>query len=94
MPGLKEITLDELIADFHPALHDTLREKLADADALVVFENLQLDASECGQTTAVQVGPGKTYTSVESCEGKWLHDLPSQRQYAVSFVRNPVRVPS
>ena len=57
------------------------------AIALVLFVNEQMDSSHCGESQTLCVGPTCTYKSPEECEGKWLKDLPSQRQYAVAFCR-------
>lgn len=54
---------------------------------VVLFRNQDMWASGRGKSSCVVVGPDKTYKTVEECEGKWLNDLPSQRQYAECFVR-------
>jgi hypothetical protein len=59
---------------------------LHDSIGVVVFENLQMDSSGYGFRKFMAIGPGRTYQTVESCEGKWLDDLPSQRLYAVAWV--------
>jgi hypothetical protein len=51
----------------------------------VLFENQDFCSSRFGARTVVCVGPGCTYRTPEECEGKWLHDLPSQRQYAAAW---------
>ncbi len=48
---------------------------------LVFFENQMLDSSACGQSTVLAIGPSGTYKTLADVQGKWLHDLPSQRQY-------------
>lgn len=57
-----------------------------DAQALVYFENQQMDASKFGEGKTLVVGPSNTFTSVQFCEGKWLNDLPSQRMHPVAYV--------
>jgi hypothetical protein len=52
-----------------------------DAVAVVLFENQNMSSSRMGEATALAVGPSNTFKSVADCEGKWLKDLPSQRQY-------------
>ncbi len=56
------------------------------ADYLVVFENQQLDSSECGRRQVLGVGPGFTCETLEAAAEGHLNDLPSQRQYPVSYV--------
>jgi hypothetical protein len=56
-----------------------------DVDGLISFENQQMDSSSFGVRTQVAYGPGCTYKKPEDVEGKWLNDLPSQRQYPVSY---------
>lgn len=89
---LPQLHLDVFLALFDPIVHATLANRWAlhpDAEAFVVFENLMLDSSACGERTAVVVGPSCTFKSVAWCEGKWLNDLPSQRQYAVGYCVPP-----
>jgi len=50
-------------------------------EALVLFENVQMDSSQFGRQTVMCVGPERTYKSVAEIEGRWLGDLPSERQY-------------
>ena len=66
-----------------------VREWLKDPKTVgvVLFRNQDMWASKCGASSCVVVGPDKTYKTIEGCEGKWLNDLPSQRQYAECFVR-------
>ena len=54
---------------------------------VVLFRNMAFDSSSFGASSCIVVGEGRTYKTIEECEGKWLKDLPSQRQYAESFVR-------
>jgi hypothetical protein len=48
---------------------------------LVYFENTVLDSSHLGESSVLAIGPRHTYQSLTDVEGKWLNDLPSQRQY-------------
>ena len=54
---------------------------------VVLFRNQDMSSSMCCASACMVVGEGKTYKTVEECEGKWLNDLPSQRQYAECFVK-------
>lgn len=56
------------------------------ATAIVLFENINMCSSNFGFNKALAVGPGLTFPSVESCEGKWLNDLPSVRLYPIAWV--------
>jgi len=71
--------------DFAVAFEEALQRK-TDATGLVLFENLQMDSSSYGRMTAMLIGPTNTYKSVEDCEGKFLGELPSHRQYPVAWV--------
>jgi len=55
------------------------------ATHLVLFENHDFCSSQFGTRSVVCVGPDCTYRTPQDCEGKWLNDLPSQRQYATAF---------
>ena len=61
--------------------------KAAGTTAVVMFRNNDFCSSSFGAFSCIAVGPGKTYRAVEDCEGRWLNDAPSQRQYADCFVR-------
>lgn len=65
---------------------EDLAKKFPDAEAVVHFENVTLDSSSLGAKTAVIVGPGREIDSVAACEGRWLNDLPSQRQHAQGYL--------
>lgn len=82
------LTRDEFLALFDASVHEALLRTAQQpgTTALVVFENPNLDSRELGERTAMAVGPERTYESVEVCEGRWLYDLPSQRQYAGAFI--------
>ena len=60
--------------------------RMPEAIGIVLFENQQFDSSCFGQQQALVIGPGRTYESVEACEGKWLNDMPSQRQHPTCWV--------
>jgi hypothetical protein len=86
---VRKVSREEFLAMFDPRVYDTLRstlERYPDAEALVCFENLAFDSSAFGDRSAVVVGPSNTFRSVADCVGKWLNDLPSQRQYASAWV--------
>jgi len=84
---MKKISFEELLALFDESVHRQLREvfSLPITTGMVVFENQQMDSSRFGERTAVIVGPECTYKTVQECEGRHLHDLPSQRQYATYY---------
>ena len=72
-----------------PGTPDAIRAAIANyptATHLAKFVNQALDASACGQTTFVLVGPDCTYKTPDAVDGHWLNDLPSQRQYPVACV--------
>lgn len=79
---MKELTWQELLDLFDDTVHDAL-QKLRDSDGvdgLVVFENVNLSSSAIGKRTALAYGPDCTYHELDDVEGKYLNDLPSQRQ--------------
>lgn len=78
--------------DVEVALQEALKRK-SDAVGLVLFENKMLDSSSRGTMTAMLIGPTNTYKSVEECEGKYLNELPSQRQYPVAWVERKEFIP-
>lgn len=86
---MKELTKEEFLELFHPSVHKflILLASKAEIEALVAFENTLMDSSKRGERAAVAVGPGRTFKSVLDCDGKWLNDLPSQRQYPVAFIK-------
>jgi len=85
---MKELQGNEFFDLFDPEVHQTLKDvaKKFDADGMIVFENLQMDSSQFGERTAVVFGSCCTYKTAQDAEGKWLYDLPSQRQYATAWV--------
>jgi DNA polymerase III epsilon subunit-like protein len=88
---MKEITFDELLEEFDESVHEAICRSIGKNDAthIVVAENVQLDSSLLGARTAMAVGPTCTDKTVEECEGRWLNDLPSQRQYFVRYAVAP-----
>jgi hypothetical protein len=84
---MKKLTRDELFAMFDKEVHNILTERLnrPDVTGMVVFVNQDMCSSQLGQSTALIVGPNCTYKSWQETEGKWLNDLPSQRQYAEAY---------
>jgi hypothetical protein len=89
---MKQLTLAELLEMFDESVRADIGVRLAQTSVtgIVVFENQQMDSSCLGDRTAMIVGPNCTCKTVEECEGKWLNDLPSQRQYAVAFYKKGV----
>ena len=55
-------------------------------EGFIVFENMQMDSSSFGDQTFIQFGPASVYKHPFDAEGKWLNDLPSQRQYAHYYI--------
>ena len=88
---MKEITWKELLSLFDPIVHDALTNPPASIGAthMVVFENLQLDSSHIGERTGVFVGTNCDFKTLAQVNGRWLKDLPSQRQYPVAFAAIP-----
>ena len=73
-------------------IEEALRRK-PDAIGVVLFENLMMDSSSRGAMTAMIIGPTNTYKSAEDCEGKFLNEMPSQRQHPVAWVERKEFLP-
>ena len=88
---MREITWPELLNLFDPIVHDALTNPPASIGAthMVVFENQQLDSSHLGERTGVFVGTNCDFKNLAQVKGRWLKDLPSQRQYPVAFAVIP-----
>jgi hypothetical protein len=88
---LRQVTLDELLKDFSPEGREKVLRSArhTNADALVLFENVQMDSSQFGSQSVLCVGPTCTYKSVQETDGRWLNDLPSQRQYPRAWTPAP-----
>jgi hypothetical protein len=84
---MQHISMPELLELFDESVHQAILDAADryDATYIVVFENHNFDSSAFGARTAMTVGPNNTYKSPAECEGKWLNDLPSQRQYPTAY---------
>jgi hypothetical protein len=80
---MKQVTAQEFLKEFDADVHGRIAESLKRCSATfcVMFQNVDFCSSRLGDRTAVAVGEHCTYKSIEFCEGKWLGDLPSTRQY-------------
>lgn len=99
MPALDRIDIHALLkrsagldANCHPSEFKPQAERLLalagrypTATSFVLFERLDLSSSHAGDNSILAVGPDNTYPDLESVYGRHLHDLPSQRQYAVAY---------
>lgn len=84
---MKEVTWQELFRDADPSIQVAIDEaiEIYAATHVVKFENQAMDSSSLGASTFMVVGPHCTYKTPDDCKGRWLYDLPSQRQYAVAY---------
>ena len=84
---MTKLTKAEFYEKFDPDVHDQLDAQLAKpgVTGLALFENVDFCSSAFGARTACIVGPACTFKTAADCEGKWLNDLPSQRQYAQAY---------
>jgi len=80
---MKTVNRDELLQLFDEEVRERVLELLSKPGVrgCVVFENLMFDSSWCGARTAYAFGPRCAHAKPEDFEGKWLNELPSQRQY-------------
>lgn len=87
---MKSVKESEFLALFDLTVHNAILASAArhpDCEALVCFENQQMDSSEFGRRSALVVGPSNTYTLQDvQKEGCRLGDVPSRFQYPVCFV--------
>lgn len=86
---MREVSLKEILDKMDPSVHQQILDgvKVQQATHVVLFENVDMSSSRIGERTVVFVGPKNTYKTPEECEGKWLNDLPSQRQYPQEYAR-------
>lgn len=78
---MKEITMKELCDMFDKSVHEAIERisKRDDVSHVVVFENQDFCSSEFGKRTAMIIGPGCTYKTLDDIKNRYLNDLPSQR---------------
>jgi hypothetical protein len=80
---ISQISLNQMLALMDESVRDRVVALAHNPGIthLVFFENQALDSSHLGESSVVAIGPENTFKSLADIEGKWLHDLPSQRQY-------------
>lgn len=84
---MEEITLEEFLGHFDPEVRSkVLTLAKLNPQYLVEFVNHNFDSSRFGAKTAVCVGPEFAISSIDSLPGKFIGDLPSERQYPQYFV--------
>lgn len=88
---MDEISEKQLFGMFGEQVHGKIREKLdlEMVHGMIVFECVDTCSSNLGRRTAVTYGPGGTIPTLKSANGKWLGDLPSQRQHARWYYVKP-----
>lgn len=87
---MQELTMDAFLEEFDPEVRPKIKEAIARYEGVthVVMARCEdMWSSMRGHKTAMVVGPNNTYKTLEDCEGKWLGDLPSQRQHFVKYAR-------
>ena len=86
---IKTISLEDIMRVYAVDDQEKINKLLerTDVDGLIVFENMQMDSSSFAARSVVAYGPGCTYKSPADVEGKWLNDLPSQRQHPTYFYK-------
>lgn len=80
-------TKEEFLKHFSITIHQIIIDKFNDpeTDGMICFMCQQMDSSRFGHTTAMVYGPNRTYKTVKEVEGHHLYDLPSQREYPISY---------
>jgi hypothetical protein len=88
MPIGKEITMDELLAQFHPSVHDAIRRaaQLPGTTHLVMFENQLFDSSRFGERSVLAIGPGRSTKTLEEAYAGRLGQMASDMQIPVAHV--------
>lgn len=83
---MQESTIEEILMNFDEEEIEYLKQTVKDHNAthIVLAENNNMSSSAFGQKTVMVVGGTSSYR-LEECEGKWLNDLPSQRQYFTKY---------
>ena len=81
--ALSQISLGQMLALMEESVRNRVLALARNPGTtqLVFFENQMLDSSSRGQSTVLAIGPSCTYKTIAEVAGKWLNDLPSQRQY-------------
>lgn len=84
---LKPITKQQLFALADPEVNETLARLLfyGETTAIVVFEVLQMDSSQCGHRQFLSIGPTRTYKTIAEVAPHHLGDVPSRFAYPVSY---------
>lgn len=84
---LEKITMNQLLEMFAPSVHENLRrmEEREDVTHLVVFTNLDLSSSHRGEQTAMAIGPGCTYKTLDEIKDSHLGEVPSMFQYPTHY---------
>ena len=91
---MKEITIQEMETRASmPEVWDSviriitlkLIEDKASITHIALARNRMMDSSSFGDTSLIVIGPGCACETPEDCEGRWLNDLPSERQYFVEY---------
>lgn len=85
---MKSLTLDELLLQFEPSVHDQIRAIAAKPATtyLVMYENHMLDSPRLGERTTLRVGPDCTVKTLEQARTTKLGELVSDMQVAVAYV--------
>jgi len=87
---IRKVTEVEFLDMFDVSVQNAIMASAAryrDCEALVCFENLQMDSSQLGARTALVVGPNNTLKLAQLEDGGTrLGDCPSRFQYPVAYV--------
>ena len=88
---LQYVTFESILKTFDPSVYSRIKDVVYQTRAthVVLAENMQADSSKFGQHTLLCVGPLCTYKTPTECEGSWLHDTPSERQYFIRYAAVP-----
>ena len=83
---MEEVTIEEIIMNFDKEDIEYLKQQVKELNGthIVLAENKNMSSSRFGQKSAIIVG-GKASYKINDCNGKWLNDLPSQRQYFTKY---------
>jgi hypothetical protein len=86
---VRELNETEFLGLFDASVRDRIKanSQKPGVDAVVCFENLQMDSSEFGKRSALIMGPGCSHALTEIETGGRLGDTPSRHQYPTALWR-------
>lgn len=84
--AIEKVSPEHIVYRMH-GREDDVKQMLQEQAPMhvVLFENLDMSSSQFGSCSLLAVGPNHSQKSVEECEGGYLGDIPSERQYPTGW---------